>query len=92
MEWIPYDRFKDVEQIGKGGFGTIHYARWIDGQIFNWDPEIHSFMMVLYYARDGNLREYLKINSNNNNWRQKLKNLWKLSDNLKDIHELDIVH
>src|SRR4051812_22435348 len=33
IEWIPYDRFKDVKQIGKGGFGTIHYARWIDGFI-----------------------------------------------------------
>ncbi|RHZ85740.1 hypothetical protein Glove_60g127 [Diversispora epigaea] len=28
IEWIPYDRFKDVKQIGKGGFGTIHYARY----------------------------------------------------------------
>ncbi|RHZ90170.1 hypothetical protein Glove_5g74 [Diversispora epigaea] len=27
IEWIPYDRFKDIKQIGKGGFGTIHYAR-----------------------------------------------------------------
>src|SRR6185436_12357547 len=39
IEWIPYDRFKDVKQIGKGGFGTIHYARWIDGSIYNWDIE-----------------------------------------------------
>ena len=31
IEWIPYDRYKDVKQIGEGGFGTIHYARWIDG-------------------------------------------------------------
>ncbi|RHZ86336.1 hypothetical protein Glove_52g84 [Diversispora epigaea] len=36
-EWIPYDRFKDIKQIGKGGFGTIHYARWIDGYIEKWD-------------------------------------------------------
>ena len=39
IEWIPYDRFKDVKQIGKGGFGTIHYARWIDGPIKEWDIE-----------------------------------------------------
>ncbi|RHZ73195.1 hypothetical protein Glove_232g135 [Diversispora epigaea] len=26
IEWIPYNRFKDVKQIGKGEFGTIHYA------------------------------------------------------------------
>ncbi|RHZ85814.1 hypothetical protein Glove_60g106 [Diversispora epigaea] len=144
IEWIPYDRFKDVKQIGKGGFGTIHYARWIDGNIEEWDiknqqfkkyckevevalkkfdnfvnfndvlnemaihlkiwtelasiqfygitqdPETHSYMMVLEYAKDGNLREYLKIN--NINWNQKLYNLYGLSLRLMNIHELDIVH
>ncbi|RHZ61221.1 hypothetical protein Glove_349g97 [Diversispora epigaea] len=145
IEWIPYGRFKDVKQIGKGGFGTIHYARWIDGSILKWDienqqwkrcwysyeegevalkkfdnfvnfndmeihlkthaeyatiqffgitqdPETHSYMMVLDYAKDGNLREYLKINFNNINWLQKLKNLCVLSVRLMRIHELDIVH
>ncbi|RHZ89404.1 hypothetical protein Glove_15g2 [Diversispora epigaea] len=147
IEWIPYDRFKDVKQIGKGGFGTIHHARWIDGLIKKWDiknqqwerwdensevalkkfdnfvnfndvlnemsihlkiynkynasirfhgitqdPETHSYMMVLEYAKDGNLREYLKINFNNINWEQKLYNLFGLSSNLNNIHELDIVH
>ncbi|RHZ87080.1 hypothetical protein Glove_40g99 [Diversispora epigaea] len=145
IEWIPYDRFKDVKQIGKGGFGTIHYARWIDGYIQNWDienqqwkrhgedeevalkkfnnfvnfndvlnemkihlstngngtirfygitqdPETHSYMMVLEYASEGNLREYLKINFNNINWNQKLDNLYNLSSRLTRIHELDIVH
>ncbi|RHZ69219.1 hypothetical protein Glove_286g6 [Diversispora epigaea] len=148
IEWIPYDRFKEVKQIGKGGFGTIHYAKWIDGYIekcdienqqwkryrkyevevalkkfdnfvnFNdvlnemeihlktysgsnvsatirfygitQDPETHSYMMVLDYAKDGNLREYLKINFNN--WFQKLNHLWVLSDRLMNIHKLDIIH
>ncbi|RHZ75690.1 hypothetical protein Glove_212g124 [Diversispora epigaea] len=152
IEWIPYDRFKDVKQIGKGGFGTIHYARWIDAEIKEWDienqqwkrywhsyekdevalkkfdnfvnfndvlnemeihlktytgsnsvtsirfygiaqdPETHSYMMVLDYAKAGNLREYLKINFDNINWEQKLHNLYRLSLRLTKIHELDIVH
>ncbi|RHZ49231.1 hypothetical protein Glove_527g15 [Diversispora epigaea] len=147
IEWIPYDRFKDVKQIGRGGFGTIHYARWIDGNIEKWnfenlqwerwgeeevvlkkfdnfvnfndvlnemeihlkthtvyyhssiafygitqDPETHSYMMVLEYALDGNLREYLKINFNNFNWKQKLYNLQELFRRLMNIHKLDIVH
>ncbi|RHZ47388.1 hypothetical protein Glove_583g6 [Diversispora epigaea] len=146
IEWIPYDRLKYIKQIGKGGFGTIHYARWIDGLIKEWDkknqhwkryyeeaevalkkfnnfvnfndvlnemeihlktnnkygsiqfygitqdPETHSYMMVLQYAADGNLREYLKINFNNINWKQKLYNLYSLSLNLRNIHDLDIVH
>ncbi|RHZ69932.1 hypothetical protein Glove_276g8 [Diversispora epigaea] len=156
IEWISYDRFKDVKQIGKGGFGTIHYARWIDGFIKEWDienqqwkrycedgdeyeddeeievalkkfdnfmnfndvlnemeihlktwtsgyasirfygitqdPETHSYMMVLEYAKDGNFREYLKNNFNNINWLQKLNNLQDLSYRLMVIHKLDIVH
>src|SRR6185436_6514605 len=39
IEWIHYDQFKDVKQIGKGGFGTIHYAKWIDGPIDKWNSE-----------------------------------------------------
>ncbi|RHZ72892.1 hypothetical protein Glove_236g51 [Diversispora epigaea] len=143
IEWIPYDQFKDVKQIGKGGFGTIHHARWSDGYIIEWDiendqwkryredeevalkkfdnfvnfdnvlnemaihvntnrfgtikfygitqdPETNSYMMVLEYAKEGNLREYLRINIIN--WRQKLFNLRDLSLNFRNIHELDIVH
>ncbi|RHZ54912.1 hypothetical protein Glove_421g15 [Diversispora epigaea] len=145
IEWIPYDRFKYVKQIGKGGFGTIHYAKWIDGEIEKWDienqrwerhdnkevalkkfdnfvnfndvlnemkihfktydgfvsipfygitqdPETHSYMMVLEYAKGGNLRECLKNNFNNTNWKQKLDNLYNLSYRLMSIHELDIIH
>ncbi|RHZ75199.1 hypothetical protein Glove_217g115 [Diversispora epigaea] len=55
------------------------------------DPEAHSYMMVLKYAKDENLREYLKNNFNNINWKQKLLNLQELSLNLKNIHKLDIV-
>ncbi|RHZ85426.1 hypothetical protein Glove_66g83 [Diversispora epigaea] len=142
IEWIPYARFIDVKQISKGGFGTIHYARWIDGLIREWDienqqweifgksevalkkfdnfvnlndvlneMEIHLKIYTKYgavrfygitqdlethsyieYTADGNLREYLKINFNNINLEQKLYNLYYLSSNLMDIHELDIVH
>ncbi|RHZ46341.1 hypothetical protein Glove_624g39 [Diversispora epigaea] len=34
------------------------------------DPGTHSCMMVLEYANDGNLQEYLKINFNNINWKK----------------------
>ncbi|RHZ43257.1 hypothetical protein Glove_815540g2 [Diversispora epigaea] len=43
------------------------------------DPETHSYMMVLQYGQDGNLREYLKNNFNNINWERKLDNLQELS-------------
>src|SRR5690349_14413649 len=37
IEWIPYDRFEGIQEIAKGGFGTIYYAEWIDGLIGDWD-------------------------------------------------------
>ena len=31
LEWIPYDRFQDIKQIGEGGFANIYSATWLDG-------------------------------------------------------------
>ncbi|PKY55343.1 hypothetical protein RhiirA4_474713 [Rhizophagus irregularis] len=27
--WIPYNKFKNVEYLDKGGFGTIYKAIWL---------------------------------------------------------------
>src|ERR1043166_7556928 len=32
LEWVPFDRFEDIKQIGKGGFAKVYSAKWIDGQ------------------------------------------------------------
>ncbi|EXX56760.1 kinase-like domain-containing protein [Rhizophagus irregularis DAOM 181602=DAOM 197198] len=37
IEWIEYDKFKDVEYLAKGGFGTTFKATWKDGYINYWD-------------------------------------------------------
>ena len=37
LEWIPYDRFYDIEYIAKGGFGKVYRANWIDREICEWD-------------------------------------------------------
>ncbi|RHZ78442.1 hypothetical protein Glove_164g13 [Diversispora epigaea] len=47
-------------------------------------------MMVLEYAKDGNLREYLQINFNNINWRQKLYNLFRLSKSRLEISDFGL--
>ncbi|RHZ74580.1 hypothetical protein Glove_220g39 [Diversispora epigaea] len=39
IEWIPYNRFQDIKQIAKGGYGTIYHAKWVDGFIEDWDIE-----------------------------------------------------
>jgi len=32
LEWIPYDRFKDIKPIGEGGFANVFSATWLDGK------------------------------------------------------------
>jgi hypothetical protein len=34
LEWIEYDKFKDVEYLAKGGFGTTYKAVWKEGYIW----------------------------------------------------------
>src|SRR5436190_5670505 len=37
LEWVPYDRFKNIEHLAEGGFGTVYKAKWIDGYIQHWN-------------------------------------------------------
>src|SRR5687768_12427435 len=29
LEWVPFDRFEDIKQIGEGGFAKVYSAKWI---------------------------------------------------------------
>src|ERR1043165_8581951 len=31
LEWVPFDRFEDIKQIGEGGFAKVYSAKWIGG-------------------------------------------------------------
>src|ERR1043165_4547375 len=33
LEWIPFDRFTDIKQIGEGGFTKVYTATWLDGPL-----------------------------------------------------------
>ena len=40
FEWIPFERFTNVEYLAKGGFGSIYKATWLDGPLeypHRWD-------------------------------------------------------
>uniref|UniRef100_U9TW25 Protein kinase domain-containing protein n=1 Tax=Rhizophagus irregularis (strain DAOM 181602 / DAOM 197198 / MUCL 43194) TaxID=747089 RepID=U9TW25_RHIID len=32
LEWVPFDRFTDIKEIGEGGFAKVYCATWIDGK------------------------------------------------------------
>ncbi|CAB5321334.1 unnamed protein product [Rhizophagus irregularis] len=32
LEWVPFDKFKEIKHIGEGGFAKVYSATWIDGK------------------------------------------------------------
>ncbi|RHZ45133.1 hypothetical protein Glove_689g26 [Diversispora epigaea] len=39
IEWIPFDKFNNIEYHAKGGFGKVFKATWSDGHIISWNSE-----------------------------------------------------
>ncbi|CAG8439174.1 8869_t:CDS:2 [Acaulospora morrowiae] len=44
LEWIPYDRLRDVRYVGSGRFGSVYRSIWIDGPRDKWDKGINQYM------------------------------------------------
>ncbi|GBC02011.1 hypothetical protein RclHR1_04410004 [Rhizophagus clarus] len=40
VEWIPYNQFNNIKEIGEGGFATVYSAIWKDGPIQNGYKEL----------------------------------------------------
>src|SRR5581483_10527596 len=39
LEWIPFEKFQEVNYITKGGFGKVYSAVWPEGCIGYWNIE-----------------------------------------------------
>ncbi|PKC00353.1 kinase-like protein [Rhizophagus irregularis] len=37
LEWVPFERFINIKQIGEGGFSKVYSAIWMDGKL-GWKP------------------------------------------------------
>ncbi|PKY33592.1 hypothetical protein RhiirB3_452612, partial [Rhizophagus irregularis] len=58
LKWIPYNKFKNVEYLDEGGFGTIYKATWLKD---NGDKEvILKCPKNLNDNLNENLNEFLK--------------------------------
>src|SRR5919205_714260 len=56
------------------------------------DPETNNFMMVMEYAQNGSLRQFLNNRFNSLGWYDKLKNLRSIAYGLYSIHEKGFIH
>ncbi len=39
IEWIPYNRLRNIQYLAEGGFSIVYKAIWLDGYIESWDNE-----------------------------------------------------
>ena len=51
FEWIPYNQFSDIKEIGRGGFATVYSAIWKDGPL-KWNYANEK------YARKSDYKNY----------------------------------
>ncbi|RHZ73896.1 hypothetical protein Glove_228g119 [Diversispora epigaea] len=56
------------------------------------DPSTETYYLVLQYAKDGDLRTYLRNNFNTLDWKIKIQMAKDIASGLYCIHEEDIVH
>ena len=56
FEWVPYNQFSDLKEIGKGGFATVYSAIWKDGPL-NYDDDKKEYWKD---GHDDDKKEYLR--------------------------------
>ena len=43
FEWIPYDQFNDIKEIGRGGYSKVYSAIWEDGSLcYNYEKNEYT--------------------------------------------------
>src|SRR4051794_26387482 len=67
FEWIPYNQFSNIEEIGRGGFATVYSAIWKDGRLkYDYDHK--------QYTRKSNQKVALKCLHNSQNFTNEFLN------------------
>ncbi|GET50515.1 kinase-like domain-containing protein [Rhizophagus irregularis DAOM 181602=DAOM 197198] len=84
--------FEFINEITLHKKGKQHNAFIIGFYGITQDPETKNYVMVLEYAKDGSLRNYLDKRYHELNWENKISYLQDIILGLKGIHEKELIH
>src|SRR6266498_3561177 len=56
------------------------------------DPKTKNYIMVLDYAENGSLRNYLNKEYDKLSWKTKFSFLWRIARGLDEIHGKELIH
>ncbi|RGB24148.1 kinase-like domain-containing protein [Rhizophagus diaphanus] len=77
---------------------SLHYKEGVNnGFIIEFygitqDPKTKNYIMVLEYAKNGSLRNYLNINYNKLRWSDKIYHLLNIACGIQHIHNNELIH
>ena len=76
---------------------TLHHKIYDNNTITRFygisqDPETKNYIMVLDYAENGSLRNYLDTNYDKLSWHAKFRDLLSIANGLGKIHEKELIH
>jgi len=60
IRWIPFNEFRNIEYLAKGGFGEVHKATWINGCCYYGDQEKVAVLKRIYYNSSDKIADILK--------------------------------
>ena len=78
IEWIPYNKLKNIEYLTKGGCSEIYTAKWINGSYEEWDSKEQQLKR---FGRHSVILKRLKnVERANKNWFEEVCNLKMLKN------------
>ncbi|CAB4398585.1 unnamed protein product [Rhizophagus irregularis] len=83
IEWIPYNNFKNINYLTKGGFSEIYTADWIDGYYEEWD--FKNQQLVRNGTQEVILKRLDDAESINRNWFEEAKSHLTIGNKWVDI-------
>ncbi|POG83050.1 hypothetical protein GLOIN_2v1469541 [Rhizophagus irregularis DAOM 181602=DAOM 197198] len=72
-EWIPYNNFRNIKYLTKGGFSKIYTAKWINGWYNEWDTKEQRLKRYGEYLII--LKKLENVENANRNWFEEVCNL-----------------
>ncbi|RGB25826.1 kinase-like domain-containing protein, partial [Rhizophagus diaphanus] len=79
LEWVPFDRFKDMKQIGEGGFAKVYSATWIDGKAKYFKQDDGNWIKKKPSSKEVALKRLNGSQNMSADYLNELKTHWKLN-------------
>ncbi|RHZ73802.1 hypothetical protein Glove_229g94 [Diversispora epigaea] len=102
---FDYNTFENITEIARGAFGTVYRANSINlrkhvalknlyenDELFYEKFVRETYYLVLQYAKDGDLRTYLRNNFKSLDWKTIINMAKDITSGLRCIHDENIVH